>query len=388
MAKELVPFHTTNRQWDARFNVPTEDDLMQLCKSIQNEYDKGKYRYVLIGGTEIGDQPYHGDFGIRHVHCAFIYLNNVTKASILKNLNFKQGNGYYLAPRNRTLPYTGWRNHHIKTATKTAGDYILFERGILPEDDKEQGFTKRSDEEKKRKLDDIIIEMKGMIEAGDEQGAFTKFPKNFLTYGQKIKAMIHQKRDFFKANGDMHIWLWGAPGSGKSAILQIVYPNYYNKNLDNRFFDLFKSEEHTHVLLQDVDHAVIERLGVQFLKTICDEAGFPIDQKYLTPQIIRTTVLVSSNFVLDAVVPEDMKGRNETLAALRRRFWIINVKDLLPLLGLKLLPKYELAQLKKAGNADPRKLFMSWDYFRDCPTGEPLKDAPEYQEMLKTAFYK
>lgn len=388
MSSTNVPFHTTNRQWDARFNVPTDSDLSNLLAAIRTEFDNGKFRYVLVGGVEIGDQPYHSDFRIKHVHCAFVYINNVTKASILKNLKVKTGNGFYLVPRNRSLPFSGWKTHHTKEATKIEGPRILYEAGVLPSDGPTEGITKRSDEEKKRKLDDIIIEMKGMIEEGNEDMAFTKFPKNFLTYGQKLKAMIHQKRDFFKSNGDMHIWLHGAPGCGKSAILQIIYPQYYNKNLDNRFFDLFDVNTHTHVLLQDVDHAVIEKLGVQFLKTICDEAGFPIDQKYLTPQIIRTTVLVTSNFDLDAVIPEDMKGRRETMTALGRRFWQVNVRDLLPLLGLKLLPKYDLAQLKKAGNADPRKLFMSWDYIRDMPTGEELKEASVYQQLMKDAFYK
>lgn len=383
-----VPFHTTNRQWDARFNVPTTEDLNNLLAAVKTEADNGKFRYALVGGIEIGDQPFHSDFQIRHVHCAFVYANNVTKASILKNLKVKQGNGYYLVPRNRDLPFSGWKQHHTKEATKVPGERILYEIGVLPTDVGTVSYVKRSDEEKKRKLDDIIIEMKGMIESGNEDQAFTKFPKNYLTYGQKLKAMIHQKRDFFKTNGDMHIWLYGTPGSGKSAILQVIYPNYYNKNLDNRFFDLFDPKQHTHVLLQDVDHLVIERLGVQFLKTICDEAGFPIDQKYLTPQIIRTTVLVSSNFSLDAVVPEDMKGRRETLTALNRRFWQLDIKALLPILGLKLLPKYELQQLKKEGNADPRHLFMAWDYTRDCPTGEALKSAEDYQQLMKDAFYK
>lgn len=291
-------------------------------------------------------------------------------------------------PRNRDLPISGWIQHHTKEATKIPGERTLYEAGHRPEDQKEVGVTKRSDEEKKRKLDDIIIEMKGMIEEGQEDEAFKKFPKNFLTYGQKIKAMVHQKRDFFKANGDMHIWLNGAPGTGKSALLQVVYPKYWNKNMDNRFFDLFDPKVHTHILLQDVDHGTMEKLGPQFFKTICDEAGFPIDKKYLTPQIVRSTVLVTSNHSLSDVLPEDLKGRRETLAALNRRFWQVNVRDVLPILGLKLLPKYEIQQLKKTGNTDPGKIFMTWDYTRDCPLGEPLKEPEYYQQKLKDAFYK
>ena len=229
--------------------------------------------------------------------------------------------------------------------------------------------------------------MRGLIDAGKDEEAFQKFPRNFLQFGEKIKALVCQKRDFFKSNGDPHIWLTGAPGSGKSAVLQVIYPDYYNKSLQNRFFDLYNPEVHKHVLLQDVDHDTVERLGVQFLKTICDEAGFPIDQKYKTPQMMRTVVLVSSNFSICDVVPEDMKGRNENIQALLRRFFCLNVKHLLEICGMKLLSKYDIAQLKKRGNTDPRQLFMSWDYARDTPTGEPLKKAEEYQAIVRNAYY-
>lgn len=385
----LIPFHTIDRQWDARFNVPTDEELQALLSAINVEQEAGKFRYVLVGGVEIGDRPYSDDFGIKHVHCAFIYANRVSKASILKNLNIKQGLGYYLVPRNRNLPFKGWRDHHTKAKTKVNSTHVLLEYGTIPEDkaDVSAQITKRSDEEKKRKLDDIIIEMKGMIEQGNEDEAFRKFPRNFLTYGEKIKSMLVQTRDFFKTNGDPHIWCYGSPGDGKSALMCVIYPKYYNKNLDNRFFDLFEPSKHTHMLLQDLDHAVVERLGVQFLKTICDEAGFPVDKKYKTPQLARTTALVTSNFTIQDVLPEDMKGRNENLKALQRRFWMVRITDLLRALGLKLLSKYELAQLKREGNTDPKKLFISWDYLRDTPTGEPLAEPAVYQEKIKELYY-
>jgi hypothetical protein len=386
----FVPFHTVDREWDARFNVPTEEDLDCLLSSIKSEAQSGKFKYALVGGVEIGTRPYQDDYLIRHVHCAFVYNNRVSKSSILKNLTIKQGNGYYLVPRKRDFPYSGWKAHHTKTDTKLSQEsLLLYEYGTLPVDkvSPEHQVTKRSDEEKKRKLDDIIVEMRGLIENGKDDEAFTKFPRNYLTYGEKIKAMIMQKRDFFKTEGNPHIWLWGNPGTGKSAILQVIYPDYYNKNLDNRFFDRYLDGKHSHVLLQDVDHNVVENLGVQFFKSICDEAGYPIDAKYKTPQIARLTVLVSSNFPLEQVVPEDLKGRRENLTALQRRFWIVNIVHFLPLLGLKMLSKYEINQLKKQGNLDPRKLFMAWDYLRDCPTGEPLKEAAEYQKIIREKFY-
>jgi len=389
MSNRSVPFHTVDRQWDARFNVPTDEDLQDLLSFIKQEVDNGKFNYCLVSGVEIGTNKYQDDFGIKHVHCCFIYNNRVSKASILKNLNVKQGNGYYLVPRNRSLPYSGWKSHHTKSESKIKPEEKqLFEYGVLPVDKDEAKVTKRSEEEKKRKLDDVIIEMRGMIEEGKEEEAFHKFPRNYLTYGEKIKALVAQKKDFAPQTGDPHIWLYGLPGTGKSAIMQFVYPAYYNKNLDTRFFDLYNPKVHTHILLQDVDHAVVEKLGVQFLKTICDEAGFPIDQKYKSPQLARSPVIITSNFTLDDVVPEDMRGRRETLAALRRRFWHVNIRDLLPLLGLKLLPKYEIQQLKKGGNQDASKIFMSYDYLRDIPTGEPLKEPSHYQEVIRAAFYK
>lgn len=386
-----VPFHHVDREWDARFNVPTDEDLQTLIAATKAEAQAGKFRYCLVSGVEIGQRPFQDDYLIKHVHLCLVYNNRVSKASILKNLMIKQGNGFYLVPRKREFPYSGWRKHHTKVETKVSSDTLfLYEYGTLPPDkvQAEAQVTKRSDLEKKRKLDDIIMEMRADIEAGNDEEAFKKFPRNYLTYGEKLKAMIMQKRDFFKTKGDPHIWLYGVPGTGKSAILQVIYPNYYNKNLDNRFFDRYLDGQHSHVLLQDVDHNVVEKLGVQFFKSICDEAGYPIDAKYKTPQIARLTILISSNFDIEAVVPEDLKGRRENVSALRRRFWQVNIKDLLPILGVKLLNKYEITQLKKSGNLDPSKLFMSWDYLRNVPTGEPLKTPQEFQKIIKDHFYQ
>ena len=121
----FASFSTEDRQWDARFNVQTEEDLTNLIDAAKREFNSGKIKYLLIGGVEIGTKEYQDDFGIRHVHVALIYFNRVSKRSILKNLAIKQGNGYYLVPRNRSLPYTGWRNHHTKEFSKADPKEVL-----------------------------------------------------------------------------------------------------------------------------------------------------------------------------------------------------------------------------------------------------------------------
>lgn len=385
-SKSQVNFTTQDRQWDGRFNVQTDIDLTRLLDAIKSEWESNKLRYILVGGVEVGTRPHQDDYQVRHVHVAAIFNNRVSKSSILKNWNVKQGNGYYLVPRNRDLPYSGWKNHHTKEFSKVnPAERILYEMGELPTDEPRKKAAP-SEEEKKRKIDEVLVDMRTLIEEGKEAEAFTKYPRNYLIYGEKLKAMITQKRDFFKTHSDPHIWLYGHPGTGKSAVLNYVYPSYYKKNLHNKYFDLFDPAVHTHVMLEDLDHEAIDRLGINFVKTICDEAGFPIDQKYKTPQLVQTTCLITSNFQIPELLA-DKPGLEQNKPALLRRFWHVNIYALLQLLGLKLIPKYERNQLKKEGNTNPGAIFISWDYMTDCPTGQPLRKPEDYQKIIRDAFF-
>lgn len=379
---------TQDRQWDGRYNVQREDDLTEFIGRATEQYGNGKLKYVLIGGVEIGTKPNQGDYQVRHVHFALLFHNPITKSAIIKNFGIKEGNGYYLVPRNRDLPYSGWRSHHIKEFSKVdPTQTLLYEAGELPSDGPKKEPVKRSTEEKKRKLDEILPEMRDMIQRGEDEKAFQKFPRTYLQYGEKLKSMILQTTK--QLQGDMsnpHIWLHGFPGTGKTSLFQLVYPNVYKKDLNNRFFDLYDPRVHTHVVLEDLDHANVDKLGIQFLKTICDEAGFPIDQKYKTPQLARTTVLVTSNFHIDEIVPEG-KGVDATKMAMHRRFWQIRVDELQRILHVKLLPKYERDQLKQEGSMDVRRIYIDWDYIRNCPTGTPLRSTEQYQEMIRKAYY-
>lgn len=383
-----VDYKYQDRQWDARFNVQTDEDYDRLLAALQREWDAGKFRYVLCGGIEVGTRPNQTDYQTRHVHCALIFHNRVSKSSILKNLDIKEGNGYYLVPRNRDLPYSGWRTHHIKEFSKLhPTKLIAFEMGELPNDEGKKPKQAASDLEKKRKIDEVLVDMRTLLEEGKEDEAFVKYPRNYLIYGERLKAMVTQKRDFFNNKGDPHIWLHGFAGAGKTAILSFVYPMYFKKNLHNKFFDLYDPKVHTHVMLEDLDHEAVERLSINFLKTLCDEAGFAVDQKYKTPQLARTTVLVTSNFEISDLINEG-PGIEENKKAMYRRFWHIRVDEFMRVLGLKLVDKSERWILKKAGNTDLSKLFIPWDYKWNLPSCEPLKTPEEYQAIIRDAFYK
>lgn len=381
-----VPHHHEDRQWDARFNVQTDNDLNELVDAVRGDYESGKLKYILVGGPEIGTRSYQDDYQVRHVHVAAIFHNRASKRSILKNWKIKEGNGYYLVPRNRDLPYSGWRDHHTKLFSKVkAEELILYENGDLPKDQK-RAKVEASEEEKKRKIDDILIEMKDMLQDEKDDECFKKFPKHYLTYGEKLKSTLKQRRVTACHEGNPHLWVSGYPGTGKTAIINFIYPKLYKKNLYNRFFDLYDPKEHTHIMLEDLDHEAIQKLSINFIKTVCDEAGFSIDQKYKTPQLARTTVLVTSNFTINAIVPEG-PGYNSNLSAICRRFWQVQIYELLRLLQLKLVPKMERAALKKEGNNDMSKLFLDWDYLTDTPTGRKLKDPMAYQQIIRDYFF-
>src|SRR5512137_1243632 len=383
---------TLDRQWDIRLNISGQEYLEELIAAIEEHYASGKIRYVLVSGVEIGTKATNSDYQCEHIHIALILHERMTGNAILNHWNVNRALSFYMKPRPRSLPYQGCRQHHMKAYSKKDPNQLcIIERGELPEDAKRKFQVLRSECEKKMKTDDVIRDMRQLIESGNEKDAFEKYPRNFMMYGEKLKAMVLQKKKtFFGKHTDPHVYLYGQPGTGKTSLLNFLYPKTYKKNLANKFFDLYNEEEFTHIMLEGLDSPSLDRLGIQFLKTLCDEAGFAIDQKYKTPQLTRSTILVTSNQTINQLVDglDETRMIEETKRALRRRFLQLRIDDMLSLLDLKMIPEYERKCLKKEGNEDPSKLFLTLNYASDAPRGEPLKTPGLYQQIIRDFYYK
>lgn len=382
-----------DRQWDIRLNISGQDYLEMLVAAITEHFATGRIKYVLMSGVEIGTRPNQNDYQVEHVHLALILHDRMTAPAIMKKWGVNMALGYYFKPRNRELPYDGWRTHHTKVFSKKDPEQlIIMEKGELPSDGKRKAtYTMRSDEEKKMKTDDVIRDIRKLVDEGKADVAFEKYPRNFMLYGEKIKAMVTQKKKtFFGKHLDPHMYVYGFPGSGKTSLLKFLFPRMYKKDLSNRFWDLYDEEQFTHVMLEDLDSPTLDRLSVQWLKTICDEAGFVIDQKYKTPQPTRATILVTSNQTITQLIDglDETKCVEDTKKAIRRRFFQVRIDELLRLVGLALIPDYERKLLKKAGNDDASKLFMNWNYVLDTPTGEPLQDPSHYVQKIRDYYFQ
>jgi hypothetical protein len=77
-----ISYKHEDRQWDARINFQTDEYANDVIGAIKEEADKGKFKYILIGGYEIGTRSHQDDYGIRHVHIAAIFNNRCSKGTV------------------------------------------------------------------------------------------------------------------------------------------------------------------------------------------------------------------------------------------------------------------------------------------------------------------
>lgn len=366
-----------DRQWDIRVNLlpgaeigsieDAREELEALLK-IWKTWDKIKYCFV--GGIEVGDNPSQDDFERFHVHIALILHTPNTRRAVVHSLRLSRAlvgsragepRSYYCAKRNPFASFTGWRNHHAKEKTKVGQDYIAAEFGEAPREYGNQLIEKGGCG--KMKQDDMLREIMQLFSQGKKDQAFQEYPALTLRYHGQITAMVKSRNELpTEIDHSKRLWIYGGPGTGKSAFVAWKYPRAFKKSLTKNevlYWNGLDLDWHSHVYLEDIGPEAFENIGMEQLKQWADPShGYTVSMKYGAPIYgVTLPLIVTSNYRPSQLLPDDLKYPTTELQALERRFEVVSIAQLLERENLKLRPKSELVALRKAKNADFSAVF-------------------------------
>ena len=367
-----IDWSEQDRQWDIRVNLlpgseigsieDAREELEALLK-VWKAWDKIKYCFV--GGIEVGDNPSQDDFERFHVHVALILHTPNTRRAVVHSLRLSRAlvgaragepRSYYCAKRNPFASFTGWRNHHAKEKTKVGEEYIACEFGEAPREYGNQLIEKGGCG--KMKQDDMLREIMQLFSQGKKDQAFQEYPALTLRYHGQITAMVKSRLELpTEIDHTKRLWIYGGPGTGKSAYVAWKFPRAFKKSLTKNevlYWNGLDVDWHTHVYLEDIGPEAFENLGMEQLKQWADPShGYTVSMKYGAPIYgVCLPLIVTSNYRPSQLLPDDLKYPTTELHALERRFEIVSITDLLERENLKLRKKSELVALRKAKNAD------------------------------------
>lgn len=211
----------------------------------------------------------------------------------------------------------------------------------------------------------------------------TTFPYEYILQGQKLKALYWIQQPATELSHKPHYWIYGEPGSGKSAIIEVLWPGYYAKRTDGDWGGYQNQEA---VYVGDMDPQGFQRIGSTYLKTWCDPQGFNANRKYAGgDHIIIKQLLVTSNFRIYECFKPGTQGQEKLQKALNRRFTEISITELLHQHQIKLRPLAELAYLKSINNTDYSRCFMHVQPTSKVKlTPYPYEDKTVKQELIDT----
>ena len=372
-----VNWSEQDRQWDVRVNLlpgaeigEIEDARQELEALLKIWKAWEKIKYCFVGGLEVGDNPAQDDYNRFHVHIALILHTPNTRRAVVHSLRLSRAlvgtragepRSYYIAKRNPFASFTGWRNHHAKEKTKVSEEYIAAEFGEAPREYGNQLIEKGS--VGKMKQDDMLREIMQLFSQGKKDQAFQEYPALTLRYHAQITAMVKSRLELpTEIDHSKRMWIYGGPGTGKSAFVAWKFPKAFKKSLTKNevlYWNGLDVDWHTHVYLEDIGPEAFENVGMEQLKQWADPShGYTVSMKYGAPIYgVTLPLIVTSNYKPSQLLPDDTKYPTTELEALTRRFEIIHIDTLLQRENLKLRRKSELVALRKAKNADFSAVF-------------------------------
>uniref|UniRef100_A0A2K9LS45 ATP-dependent helicase Rep n=1 Tax=uncultured virus TaxID=340016 RepID=A0A2K9LS45_9VIRU len=257
----------------------------------------------LIYGNEVGES------GTPH-HQGFVVFKQQKRIANLKDINglahWEIANG---------------TNEQAADYCKKEGDFLEFGECPLDPQKKATPAGNKANKEKWRAINDKAKE-------GDLDWIDQNHPKVFNQSYRNLKQM---KVDFMKRQPDLDgpcgIWYHGHAGVGKTTLISKKYPGAYLKRAQNKWFDGYQGEEVVVVDDLDLTHTYM----AYELKKLADAFCYMVEVKNSSMYIRPTRCVVTSQYTIEEIWKDDP----QTIAALKRRFKVINVtKDNRELLSM------------------------------------------------------
>nr|UQB76449.1 nonstructural protein [Flumine parvovirus 9] len=349
-------FNNTNESgnwgthWHCRLMSPTlafETDFIQLCRDLIRE---GKLVYAIIGKEK-------GNEGKQHLQCAFGTPKSINKFGLAGRLRIRHPSSatfsqWYLSPIYSSS------NPEANAAYCRKGGNVLLDIGTVPD----CPVVNRGAEVLKGKAHEKWVEMISLAKLQKWEELEKKFPQEYIHNGQKLRALYFIQSTPAGREHQQHLWIYGEPGTGKSVVVEYLFPNHFKKRPDNDWlgYNPLLQPGHRVVYLPDFDVQSMRLLRAENLKVMCDPQGFNANRKFAGgDQIAPGRIVVTSNFPIHACFPPGYQGIEEQLSALQRRFKQVHINEFLAENKLKLKPKHELDALKAIHNFDWSKCFVN-----------------------------
>ena len=345
-------------QFDVRLNIENQYHLNLILKYLEEWYVSGALKYVHCSGIEIGTNKDYSSYQKEHVHIALVLCNRTSKNSIIKKLiwNRYKNLGYYIEPRDKSLPISGWISYHSKRETKLDPESgLILQMGTPPQDS--QDYRKRAnseistDQEEaieaplkmskyaqwKRKL--FLIKMNKMDLLDQEFPGF-----QYSTMGKNMIIKEGKQNQLKPLEGDLeNVIIYGPTGTGKSSSISFLYPNCYKKQKGTQYWDFYDIEDpdHSVVWIDEFSKETLKTFvgkldgGFEFLKELADRYPVAVDGKWCgTFKIRPKKIIITMNEHPTSLLPDRAITINKD--ALFRKFKIYHVNDWLMLNNLRL----------------------------------------------------
>jgi len=343
--------------WHVRVHDPTPEFLgmfVQTCRALQAE--------TYLSYAVIGEEKTRSDKGVSHIHAALGTYKSLSKFHLAQKLKIRGNNKMY---RQWYVSPIYASSSPAQNAEYCRKGNVLLDVGKIPE----IAVKNLGAEELRGKCAEKWKEMIALAKLQRWEDIELKYPYEYIANGSKLRALYFIQHTPEGRSHQQHLWIYGAPGTGKSCVVEYMFPGHFKKRPDSDWlgYNPVIAPGHNVVYLPDFDIQSMKMLKAETLKVMCDPQGFNANKKFAGGEIIAPgRVVVTSNFRIGDCFPPGYPGVETQKAALRRRFKEIHIDDYLKELHLELKTKEELQKLKDDGNFDWSKCFKDTSFMNDA----------------------